>query len=381
VALAAWRRRDAPLTALPETIQLLHQPLSSRASISPAPASSGYCQDPIISMMGVTGIQDIAAAPDVIGPAAEPGSRHRRIEALMRRGQEKICRAVEACDGKGRFRTDAWSLPNGNGGGISMVMADGAVWEKAGCNLSVIRGTMPQSALQAATERHAEYLQKLGLQANEPVPFFVSSVSCVMHPRNPFCPTMHFNYRYFELNEDNWWFAGGTDITPAYIDEEDMKHFHGTYKEICDRHDPSYYTKFKQWADRYFLIPHRGETRGLGGIFFDDLNDRDPEDLFRFQEECLMAVADAYVPIVAKHKNDSFTEEQKQWQLLRRGRYTEFNLVYDRGTIFGLRAGGRIESILMSIPETARWEYCHKPAPGSAEERLLDACRTPREWV
>lgn len=222
---------------------------------------------------------------------------------------------------------------------------------------------------------------------------------------------MHFNYRYFETdNGEHWWFGksfkklsicvyirlrlwqpkprfppplpgGGTDITPSYIDGDDMKHFHGVYKSVCDRHDPEYYAKFKVWADDYFLIKHRGERRGLGGIFFDDLNDRDPEKIFDFCHDAVNHVVEAYGPIIEKHKNDPFTEHQKEWQLLRRGRYAEFNLVYDRGTTFGLKTDGRVESILMSLPETAKWVYDHHPEPGSPEAQFLDACKNPREWV
>lgn len=261
-----------------------------------------------------------------------------------------------------------------------MVMTDGDVWEKAGVNLSVVYGTMPQEALKAATERGVDRAK--GMKPGERVPFFACGLSSVMHPRNPFCPTMHFNYRYFETDGGAWWFGGGTDITPAYLDREDMKHFHGTYKAACDKHDPTFYPKFKKWADEYFMIPHRGETRGLGGIFFDDLNDREPEKILSFLEEGLNSVVPAYVPIVSKHKNDPFTPEQKKWQLLRRGRYVEFNLVYDRGTVFGLKTGGRIESILMSLPEYASWEYDHHPAPGSKEEEIMKCFRTPVEsWL
>lgn len=255
-------------------------------------------------------------------------------------------------------------------------MANGRIWEKAGVNLSVVYGTMPKEALNAATERGENRGD------GDAVPFFATGLSCVMHPRNPHCPTMHFNYRYFETEGgDKWWFGGGTDITPCYVDEDDMKHFHGVYKEVCDRHDPEYYSKFKKWADDYFLIKHRGERRGLGGIFFDDLNDRDPEEIFEFCKDAANHVVAAYGPIIQKHQNDEYTEEEKRWQQLRRGRYAEFNLVYDRGTIFGLKTGGRTESILMSLPETARWEYDHHPEPGSPEAEFLDAAMNPREWV
>merc|ERR1719311_1102268 len=180
------------------------------------------------------------------------------------------------------------------------------------------------------------------MEPGERVPFFACGLSSVMHPRNPMAPTMHFNYRYFETDGGVWWFGGGTDITPAYLFEEDMAHFHGTYKKICDSHDPEYYA---------------------------------------ISKECVNAVTDAYLPIVAKRKDSPFTEQEKEWQLMRRGRYVEFNLVYDRGTVFGLKTGGRIESILMSLPETARWEYDHTPAEGSREAEILKCFKTPREWV
>ena len=259
------------------------------------------------------------------------------------------------------------------------MLSGGKVFEKAGVNLSVVYGTMPQEALKAATERGVDRAK--GMAPGERVPFFACGLSSVMHPKNPFAPTMHFNYRYFETDGGIWWFGGGTDITPSYLDTDDMKHFHGTYKNICDKHDSEFYPRFKKWADEYFLIAHRGETRGLGGIFFDDMNDRDPEKLLAFAADGLSGVVPAYGPIVAKHKDDPFTPKQKEWQLMRRGRYVEFNLVYDRGTIFGLKTGGRIESILMSLPETARWEYNFHPEPGSAEEEISKAFKTPREWV
>ena len=301
-----------------------------------------------------------------------------RFEAMLRKGQDEICRAIEELDGEAKFRSDAWVRESG-GGGLSRVLCNGKVFEKAGVNLSVVYGTMPQEALQAATSRGVDRAK--GYAPGERVPFFACGLSSVMHPKNPFCPTMHFNYRYFETDGGVWWFGGGTDITPSYLDEEDMKHFHGVYKNVCDKHDAEFYPKFKKWADEYFTIPHRGETRGLGGIFFDDLNDRDADKILAFSTDCLNSVVPAYVPIVAKHKNDQFTQQQKEWQLMRRGRYVEFNLVYDRGTIFGLKTGGRIESILMSLPETARWEYDHHPAPGSKEEEIQKVFRQPRDWV
>lgn len=301
-----------------------------------------------------------------------------KFEKMIREAQIDITKAIEEIDGEATFREDCWTRENG-GGGMSRVMTDGKVFEKAGVNLSVVYGSMPQEALQAATERGVDRAK--GMAAGERVPFFACGLSSVMHPKNPHCPTMHFNYRYFETDGGVWWFGGGTDITPSYVNEEDMKHFHGTYKKVCDNHDPNYYKEFKAWADRYFFIKHRGETRGLGGIFFDDQNNKDPEQHYEFSKEALNSVVDAYGPIIQKHKDDPFTQQEKEWQLMRRGRYVEFNLVYDRGTVFGLKTGGRIESILMSLPETARWEYNMIPEEGSPEADFIDACKNPREWV
>jgi len=302
-----------------------------------------------------------------------------KFEQMCREAQISITKAIEEIDGSGvEFQEDCWVRANG-GGGMSRVLSGGKVFEKAGVNLSVVYGSMPQEALQAATERGVDRAK--GMKPGERVPFFACGLSSVMHPRNPHCPTMHFNYRYFETDGGLWWFGGGTDITPSYVNEEDMKQFHGTYKEVCDKHDPTYYPEFKAWADRYFVIQHRNETRGLGGIFFDDQNNKDPEEHFAFSKEALNSVVKAYGPIVEKHKNDEFTQKEKEWQLMRRGRYVEFNLVYDRGTVFGLKTGGRIESILMSLPETARWEYDHNPKEGSKEADFIDACKHPREWV
>merc|ERR1719199_928505 len=300
----------------------------------------------------------------------------RRFEANCRRAQQAICAAVEELDGT-KFQQDVWTR-DGGGGGISRVLSQGNVFEKAGCSLSVVYGTMPQEALASATTRGADRAK--GYAPGERVPFFACGLSSVMHPRNPMAPTMHFNYRYFETDGGVWGFGGGSDLTPSYLFEEDIKHFHGTYKKVCDKHDPEYYTKFKAWADDYFKIPHRGETRGLGGIFFDDLNDRTPDEIFAFSKDCLDNVVPAYLPAVAKHKDDDYTTKQKEWQQMRRGRYVEFNLVYDRGTVFGLKTGGRIESILMSLPETTRWEYCHEVVPGSPEAEMLDVFRNPRDW-
>eukprot|EP00850_Spirogloea_muscicola_P007633 SM000039S14463 [mRNA] locus=s39:362027:363994:+ [translate_table: standard] len=323
------------------------------------------------------------------------------FERMIRAAQDDVCSAVEAVEGGARFREDAWTRPGG-GGGISRVLQGGKVWEKAGVNVSVVYGSMPPEAYRAATGGNGA--AAVG-DASSPV----------MHPHNPFAPTVHFNYRYFETDAPQgvpgapraWWFGGGTDLTPSYIFEEDVRHFHQVQKEACDRHDPAFYPRFKQWCDDYFLIKHRGERRGLGGIFFDDMNDREQEKLLAFSTEpnsakkalhlvvtdrerrglaglvvdMAKAVVPAYIPLVERRKDTPYTAEQKQWQQLRRGRYVEFNLVYDRGTTFGLKTGGRIESILMSLPLTASWMYDHKPAEGSEEWKLLDACMHPRDWV
>ncbi|KAL2484381.1 Coproporphyrinogen-III oxidase 1 [Forsythia ovata] len=305
-----------------------------------------------------------------------------RFEKMIREVQDSVCSAIEAVDQGGKFKEDVWSRPGG-GGGISRVLQDGAVWEKAGVNVSVVYGVMPPEAYRAANPSQNDNTK------SGPVPFFAAGISSVLHPKNPFAPTLHFNYRYFETDAPKdtpgaprqWWFGGGTDLTPAYIFEEDVKHFHSVQKSACDKFDASFYPRFKKWCDDYFYIKHRGERRGLGGIFFDDLNDYDQEMLLSFATECANTVIPAYIPIIEKRKDMPFTDSHKEWQQLRRGRYVEFNLVYDRGTTFGLKTGGRIESILVSLPLTARWEYDHQPEDGSEEWKLLDACINPKEWI
>ena len=300
-----------------------------------------------------------------------------RFEAMIRKAQDDICARVEALDG-GKFHEDAWIRENG-GGGISRVLQGGNVFEKAGVNVSVVYGTMPPEAVKAASARGVT--RDVGYAPGEPVPFFAAGISSVMHPWNPMAPTMHFNYRYFETDRGLWWFGGGTDLTPSFLFEDDVRHFHGSLKAACDDHDKEYYPKFKNWCDDYFLIKHRGERRGVGGIFFDDLNDRPADEIFQFSTSCANTVCDAYLPIVEKRKDAEYTEEQKKWQQLRRARYVEYNLVYDRGTVFGLKTGGRIESILMSLPLTARWEYDHSPEEGSWEAKTLEVLKNPKDWA
>uniref|UniRef100_A0A7S2ZPF4 coproporphyrinogen oxidase n=1 Tax=Rhodosorus marinus TaxID=101924 RepID=A0A7S2ZPF4_9RHOD len=308
----------------------------------------------------------------------DPSSMRARFERMIRKAQDDLCKAIEEVDGEGTFIEDAWVRENG-GGGISRVLQKGKVFEKAGINISVVYGEMPPEAVKAASDRGVT--RDAGYKDGEVVPFFACGISSVMHPRNPMAPTVHFNYRYFETDSGLYWFGGGTDLTPSYLYEEDAKHFHQTLKDVCDRHDEAYYPKFKKWCDDYFLIKHRGERRGIGGIFFDDLNEGDQDAIFAFSTDLANNVANAYVPIVNKRKDEPFTEEQKQWQQMRRGRYVEFNLVYDRGTIFGLKTGGRIESILMSLPETATWLYNFHPEEGTWEAKTLEVMKNPPDWV
>ena len=289
--------------------------------------------------------------------------------------QNRICAGLEQEDGGARFQEDAWVRPEG-GGGKTRVISGGAVFEKGGVNTSVVHGAVTDAMRTALKINGAEW--------------FACGLSLVLHPFNPFVPTVHCNYRMFELYDSQGglidrWFGGGTDLTPYYLFEEDARHFHGTYKKVCDAFDPSFYGTFKKECDQYFVNFHRNnERRGIGGIFYDyrrgDGN-RDTDFWMRFGKACGDAFLSAYLPIVARRKQTAFTEKQKHWQEIRRGRYTEFNLVHDRGTLFGLKTGGRIESILMSLPPTVRFEYNHQPEPGTEEDKLLQACLHPREWV
>lgn len=245
--------------------------------------------------------------------------------------------------------------------------------------MSVVTGTLPPGAVQQMRSR--------GKTLSEgSLPFFAAGVSAVIHPRNPMVPTIHFNYRYFEVeNKDGtvqWWFGGGTDLTPYYLNEDDAKLFHRALKGACDQHDPTYYSRFKKWCDDYFNITHRNERRGVGGIFFDDIDTPGKEEAFNFVKSCAEAVIPSYIPLVEKHKDAAYGYAERQWQLLRRGRYVEFNLIYDRGTKFGLYTpGARYESILMSLPLHAKWEYMHIPEPESKEGQLLEVLRNPKDWL
>ncbi|MBN3303551.1 oxygen-dependent coproporphyrinogen-III oxidase, mitochondrial [Amia ocellicauda] len=302
-----------------------------------------------------------------------------KMELLIMETQAEFCRALAEVDG-GTFQVDRWDRKEG-GGGVSCVMQDSKVFEKAGVNVSVVFGHLTEEAAKQMTSRGKKLKGKDGK-----LPFCAMGVSSVIHPKNPHIPTVHFNYRYFEIEEADgskqWWFGGGTDLTPVYIDKADAAHFHGVLKEACDKHNPKHYPDFKKWCDKYFFIRHRGETRGIGGIFFDDLVSPSQEEVFAFVKSCAKTVVPCYLPIVKKHLHDSVTPEEKSWQQVRRGRYVEFNLVYDRGVKFGLATpGSRIESILMSLPLTARWEYMHEPAKGSKEAEMLEVLKNPKEWV
>lgn len=293
--------------------------------------------------------------------------------------QQHICRKLEDADGRAKFVSDAWERPGG-GGGISRVLTGGNVIEKGGVNFSAVWGATPEATLKTL---------KLSIEGSAPE-FFASGVSIVMHPANPMVPIIHMNVRYFEIDplsgdqQPTWWFGGGIDLTPHYVDEADAIWFHQRLRKVCDQHHPSYYTQFKKWADEYFFIRHRNETRGVGGIFFDHLKAEDgftKESRFDFVKSVGYAFADIYCHFMEKNNSREFTDEHKRWQYLRRGRYVEFNLVWDRGTKFGLETDGRTESILMSLPPQANWVYNHQPAPGSAEERTIGFLRPGIDWA
>lgn len=288
--------------------------------------------------------------------------------------QNNICNALEYVDGKAHFMEDTWIRPEG-GGGTSRIISDGNVIEKGGVNISSVHGELPQSMRET-----------FGVSGKR---FYACGLSLVIHPFNPFVPTVHANWRYFELYDEDKkvidrWFGGGSDLTPFYVFEEDGKHFHTTLKNAMDPFGSELYPKYKEQCDRYFINRHRNnEARGIGGVFYDYLrpvDDTDAERLLEFQKANGDAFLHAYLPIVTRRQDIPYTDEQVKWQEIRRGRYVEFNLVHDRGTLFGLKTNGRIESILMSMPPRARWEYDHKPEPESPEAELLEYLK-PRQWA
>jgi coproporphyrinogen III oxidase len=302
--------------------------------------------------------------------------RAAEVEAYLRDLQDRICAALERCDGGARFVEDAWTRPatgaDLRGGGRTRVLKDGAVFEQAGVNFSQVEGTrLPPAATAQRPQLAGAAWTALG-------------VSLVLHPRNPYIPTTHLNVRWFEARPENaepvWWFGGGFDLTPYYPFDADVVHWHTVARDLCTPFGADVYPKYKKWCDDYFYLRHRGETRGVGGLFFDDLNEWGFERCFAFQRAVGDGFLDAYLPIVEKRKSTPFGEREREFQLYRRGRYVEFNLVYDRGTLFGLQSGGRAESILMSLPPRVRFEYAYTPAAGSPEARLADYLK-PRDWV
>jgi len=296
------------------------------------------------------------------------------IEAVyqyLRDYQNRLCRRLECLDGELVFRRDSWKRPAG-GGGETRVLSDGGALEKAGVNLSdVFGGALPPSATA-----HRPHLAGRSFRA--------MGVSVVVHPRNPFAPTSHANVRFFVAEKEGeapvWWFGGGFDLTPFYGFIEDAQAWHQTAREACVPFGAGLYPRFKKWCDEYFFLRHRQEARGIGGLFFDDFDEGDFDHSFGFMKSVAEAYPDAYLPIVEARKETPFGERERQWQLYRRGRYVEFNLLYDRGTLFGLQSGGRTESILMSLPPLVRWEYDWQPEPGSPESDLMRFLQ-PRDWL
>jgi len=288
--------------------------------------------------------------------------------------QNQITSKLEEVDGVAKFREDIWERPEG-GGGRTRVIENGNVFEKGGVNISAVHGKLPEAMQKMFNVGEAD--------------FFACGLSLVIHPKSPMVPTVHANWRYFEMYDDygkiiNSWFGGGQDLTPYYLFEEDAIHFHQTCKIACDKHNPEFYPKFKKQCDAYFWNAHRNEARGVGGLFFDYCKESDAvkmEDWFNFVTEVGNSFLEAYVPIVEKRKEFPYTDENRTWQEIRRGRYVEFNLVHDKGTLFGLKTNGRIESILMSLPPNVQWVYDHHPESGSEEEKLIKVLENPINWI
>ena len=288
--------------------------------------------------------------------------------------QEKITTSIEDLDSEAKFIEDVWERPEG-GGGKSRIMENGKIFEKAGVNISAVSGVLPKSLEGYFDVKDSK--------------FFACGLSLVFHPKNPMIPTVHANFRYFELYNlegdlKDQWFGGGQDLTPFYLIEEDAKHFHETCKSVCDKYSSSFYDIYKEKCDSYFWNHHRNESRGIGGLFFDYLRSNDNhkiEDWFSFVTDVGNSFLTAYLPIVNKRKNYKFNSKQKNWQEIRRGRYVEFNLIHDKGTLFGIKTNGRVESILMSLPPKVQWVYNHLPEKDSEEEKLIEVLKNPREWT
>ncbi|WP_036481361.1 oxygen-dependent coproporphyrinogen oxidase [Myxosarcina sp. GI1] len=330
---------------------------------------------------------------DTAKPSTPPDDSQKRVSQFMQQLQDEICTALEEADGKGKFKEDSWEREEG-GGGRSRVLQGGNILEQGGVNFSEVWGSkLPPSILKQRPEAEGHG-------------FYATGTSMVLHPHSPYIPTVHLNYRYFEAGPV-WWFGGGADLTPYYPFAEDAAHFHRTFKAACDQHHLEYYPVFKRWCDEYFYLKHRQETRGVGGLFFDyqdgtgelyrgfnpngkaaeyshklgEVKHRDWSDLFSFIQDCGRAFLPAYLPIIEKRHNIEYGERERNFQLYRRGRYVEFNLVYDRGTIFGLQTNGRTESILMSLPPLVRWEYSYQPEPNTPEAELYDTFLKPQDWA
>ena len=294
------------------------------------------------------------------------------VKAYLLQLQENICQALAAADGGKTFVEDSWVRPEG-GGGRSRVLTDGNIIEKGGVNFSHVTGEqMPASATAHRPELAGRRFEAMG-------------VSLVIHPNNPYIPTSHANVRFFIAEKDGadpvWWFGGGYDLTPYYGNDEDCQHWHQTAKAACEPFGEEVYPKYKKWCDEYFHLKHRNEPRGIGGLFFDDLNTPSFEQAFAFMQAIGNSFTQAYIPIVERRKDIPFGERERDFQLYRRGRYVEFNLVFDRGTLFGLQTGGRTESILMSLPPLVRWEYDWHPEPNTPEAKLYDYYLKPKDWV
>lgn len=295
--------------------------------------------------------------------------RKKETSEWFKNLQNNICISLEQADGKSKFLEDNWERPGG-GGGRSRIIKDGNVIKKGGVGFSAVEGKTPEKILNALKLEEAN--------------FFATGVSIVIHPESPMVPIIHMNVRYFEMSNGIWWFGGGIDLTPHYVVKEDARYFHTQLKSVCDKHNDNYYNEFKKWADNYFYIKHRDETRGVGGIFFDRLNNSENFDFnnrFDFVKDVGNLFAPVYTHFMHKNKDISYDENNKKWQNLRRSRYVEFNLVYDSGTKFGLDTNGRTESILMSMPPVAEWEYNYKPQNGSKEEETLNLLKKDIDWI
>ncbi len=297
-----------------------------------------------------------------------------KFQTYIKTLQNTITAKLEEVDGKAKFREDVWERPEG-GGGRSRIIENGKIFEKGGVNISAVHGELPKSMQTYFGVEDAD--------------FFACGLSLVLHPKSPMVPTVHANWRYFEMYDKkgkivDQWFGGGQDLTPYYLFNADAVHFHSVCKAACDKHHPEFYTLYKKKCDAYFWNEHRSEARGIGGLFFDYCKSTDEmrmADWYNFVTDVGNSFLDSYIPIVLKRKDADYTADQRDWQEIRRGRYVEFNLVHDKGTLFGLKTNGRIESILMSLPPFVQWRYDHQAIAGSEEAKLLEVLKTPREWV